>query len=67
MTSKEELEQFGYTLSTSQSCPVENWGKWQVLVKKDKGPHVAGYGVDENLALEEVLKTIRKLEEILKK
>jgi hypothetical protein len=67
MTFKEELEQFDYTLSTSQSCPVVSWGKWQVLVKKDKGPHVAGYGENEEVALEETLKTIRKLEEILKK
>jgi hypothetical protein len=66
MNFKEELEKLGYVISFSQECPIVKWGKWYVSVKKNKGPQIMGYGDNESLAFEDVLKTARKLEEILK-
>jgi len=65
MNTKEELESLGYTMASSNKCPVVRWGKWQVLFKKRNGIQVAGYGIDELTALEDTLKTARKLEENL--
>jgi hypothetical protein len=54
----EELQKLGYFLSFSIPSPVLRWGTWEVVVKKEDGTTVHGYGNDESSAFVDALKVV---------
>jgi hypothetical protein len=50
---KEELEAKGWELTVSNVSPIASWGKYMVRIKHTSNRVVAGYGQDEQQAIDD--------------
>ena len=57
----ETLNSLGYLITISEPSPVKSWGAWWVKIVKQGGPHICGYGVSEQEALEKAFKRAQEL------
>ena len=59
------LEELGYKITHSSSCPVMHWGKYYIYASKVVDGVldglVAGYGDDEGSAIQYAIKTLENL------